>query len=71
MNQFIGYVLASTTRAILFQDHFWHQPEWFPRSQITVMPPEPDNTEFRFTASDWICQQKEVEEFQERGIPDA
>ena len=28
MSQFVGYPVAMSNRAVLFQDHFWHGPEY-------------------------------------------
>ena len=63
--QFIGYVIGYTNRAVLFQDHYWHKPDWMPRSQIQLYF-DPDSIEATVYATPWICKQKEISESQER-----
>lgn len=63
--QFIGYIIGHTERAILFQDHFWHEPDWMPRSQVDLYF-DSESIEVTMQASQWICKQKEISEFQER-----
>ncbi len=63
--EFLGYIVAGTARAILFQDHFWHEPDWMPRSQIHITD-DFDSNEVHIKASPWICQQKNIHEFKER-----
>jgi len=70
--QFIGYILVSTDKAVLFHDHFWESPDWMPKSQITVAS-DPNTQETVIRASDWICGRKGLEEFHYRpqeGQPD-
>lgn len=62
--RFIGYIEVETTKAILFWDHFWHRPDWMPKSQITMQRDEM-STEVVVDASPWICKQKGVREFEE------
>lgn len=62
---FIGYVWAETQRAFLFQDHFWHEADWMPKSQVTTIRHE-ETHEVVLVASTWICSQKGVKEFEER-----
>lgn len=62
---FIGFVETETDRAILFQDHFWGRSDWFPKSQIDVLR-EDDTHEVRILASAWICNAKQINEFQYR-----
>jgi len=68
-NQFIGYVVAETPRAFLFLDHFWDDPEWMPKSQSTLVRFEGTH-EVVLSASKWICEQKQLEEFVERVAPE-
>lgn len=63
--QFIGYILATTDRALLFQDHFWHEPGWLPKSQVTVIRDD-ETMETKLVASPWICKAKNLQEFEER-----
>ncbi len=70
MARFIGYVVASTDRAVLFLDHFWSAPDWMPKSQITVLPRDFDSMEVQLDASPWICNQKGIREFQYREVAD-
>jgi len=65
MSEFIGYVLADTNRAILFQDHFWHLPDWMPKSQVDIIRYH-DTLEVQITASAWIVGKKGMREFTER-----
>lgn len=65
MPRFIGYIRAHTDRAFLFQDHFWHHPDWMPKSQIEAAF-DPDSTEVVIEASNWICSKKNIKEFEER-----
>lgn len=61
---FRGYVVTFTDRAVLFWDHYWHKPEFFPKSQTTVeFDPNTDETVMK--ASNWICVQKNIREGQE------
>ena len=64
-NQFIGYVVGETPRAILFIDHFWFEADWMPKSQITTTR-HYNSTEVVIEASAWICKQKGIREFNER-----
>lgn len=63
--QFIGVVLVDTDRAFLFQDWFWHDPEWMPKSQTSIRR-EHDTAEVVVEASAWISKQKGLQEFKER-----
>lgn len=70
--EFIGYVTTETPRALLFQDHFWENPDWMPKSQITITRSESTN-EVQIDASPWICKQKCIIEYSYRdaseGVP--
>lgn len=66
-HSFVGTVVARTARAILFHGTHWHCPCWLPVSQITET--KIDEEEVLVTASDWICKQKGVSEFQEVECP--
>ena len=66
MAEFVGYVVTETPRAFLFQDHFWENPDWLPKSQITTYR-EDNTTEVRVSASPWICKQKCITEYTYRG----
>lgn len=62
---FVGYALAETTHAVLLQDHFWHAPDWFPKSQVRVYR-DTDTAEVRFSPSPFICGKKPgLDEFKE------
>lgn len=63
--QFLGFIAAETPKAILFQDHFWHEPDWMPKSQITMVRQE-ETHEVVIVATPWICGQKNIREFEER-----
>jgi hypothetical protein len=62
--RFIGYVEVETAKALLFQDHFWHEPDWMPKSQVEVMR-DIESNEVVLEASNWICKQKGASEFEE------
>lgn len=64
-HQFIGFILGHTNKAVLFQDHYWHVPDWMPRSQIDLYY-DPESIEATILASEWICGQKKMQEYQER-----
>lgn len=63
--EFIGYIIVETPRAILFQDHFWGEPDWMPKSQAEIFR-DMDTHEIRLIASTWISKQKGIQEFTER-----
>lgn len=69
MTHFIGYILDDTPRAIIFQDHHWHAPQFMPKSQCTLIMSD-DSTEVQLIASDWITKQKELVEFVEIELPE-
>jgi len=60
---FIGYVETETDKALFFQDHFWQEPGWMPKSQIDIFR-ENDTIEIVIDASDWICGKKGIQEFE-------
>lgn len=62
---FTGYVEAETQKAFLFQDHFWHSPDWMPKSQVDVVRYD-DTHEITLVAQPWICGQKGIRECVER-----
>jgi len=64
---FEGYIEGQTDRAILFRGHYWSGPDWFPKSQIEILP-ELDTHEVRILASAWICDKKKIEEFKYREV---
>ncbi len=63
--EFIGYVVAETQRAVLFHDHYWENPDWMPKSQVTFHRSD-DTPEVVIKASQWICGQKKIQEFAHR-----
>lgn len=58
---FVGYVVHSTGKSVLFEDHYWDQPDWFPLSQVEFVTQEGTH-EVSMLASDWICSRKSVKE---------
>lgn len=62
---FIGEILWWTPRAVLFRDHFWCEPEWYPLSQVEIQI-DYASQEFTMIASNWITRQKNIIEFVER-----
>jgi hypothetical protein len=61
----LGYITTETAKAILFWDHFWHGPEWFPKSQVQIGR-EQNTDEVSIEPSAWIARQNGVREFEER-----
>lgn len=57
----IGYIIAESPRAFLFQDHYWDEPDWMPKRQCETLR-DPDTFEVQLKASDWIADQKGLEE---------
>jgi hypothetical protein len=66
-NEFIGYIVAETQRAYLFQDHYWTNPDWMPKSQVETLRDD-ETHEVRLRASGWISEQKGIQEFQYRAV---
>lgn len=64
MQHFIGTIVAETEKAYLFQDWFWHEPDWMPKSQAEVVRVR-DEMEVQLFATPWICRAKGVREFTE------
>ncbi len=65
MPQFLGYIHHDTAKAILFQDHFWHAPEWLPKSHVIVKR-DYDTIEVSVVTMAWITRQTGLREFMER-----
>ena len=63
-NTFIGYPVAISNKAVLFQDHFWHGPEWLPFSQIEFNT-APDTNEASVDVAGWLCKKRGLQEFTE------
>jgi len=57
----IGYIVAESNRAVLFQDHYWDEPDWMPKTQAAIVR-DPDTHEVQLSCSDWISRQKELKE---------
>lgn len=56
-NTFVGYVHAETTGGIMFQDHFWHEPDWFPKSQCERRDDiDESSMEVTLIVQEWICE---------------
>ena len=56
--QFIGVMHVVLDRAILFQDWFWEEPQWFPKSQVTITAEIDAWDEITLKASPWISREK-------------
>ena len=67
--RFVGLVEVETPRALLFQDHFWHEPKWFPKSQVKQTL-QVDSLEVIIDASSWICGKNDLSEFKELFKPE-
>lgn len=63
--QFIGFIVAYSGKAILFQDHFWWSPRWLPRSQLLFVDPATDTDENVIQVKDWLCNKNGLDEFTE------
>jgi hypothetical protein len=59
---FIGYELNSSNRAILFQDHYWEQPEWLPKSAVEIIR-NVDTYEVRLKLASWFSSKNGFREF--------
>ena len=62
---FEGVTVMTTARAILFHGNYWEDPQWMPRSQCEILRCWTTG-ETIITASDWICGQKGLREFEHR-----
>lgn len=60
---FHGYVLGFTHKAVIADVHTWELelPHFIPLSQCDILV-YPDTMEVEFVLTDWICEQKGVEE---------
>ena len=70
MRQFVGYCHVMTTRAVLFQDHFWEMAEWLPLSQVQLEP-DSEGMETTIKIEVWLCRKNDFEEFTERKAENA
>lgn len=61
-SELIGFIVGSTNRAVFFQDHFWHQGRWLPKSQLRILS---SDGEHRVSVSAWLCEQANLNEFTE------
>ena len=61
-NQFSGYIIASTSNALFFKDHFWEEAAWVPKSQCFIWPQLETISETVMTVSDWLCNKNGWEE---------
>ncbi len=57
-------MIFTTDRAVFFQDHFWHAPEFLPKSQITITY-DYDSDEIRLDVAEWLVRKNEWAEFKE------
>lgn len=62
MAVFVGYVEHETDKAILFQDHFWEGPEWFPTSQLQMQRDYTCSLEVIINVADWLCDKNDIKE---------
>lgn len=63
MLTFEGRIVFGTQKAILFQGHYWHAPEWLPRSASTIKPDGEDTVVIGIAA--WLCRKNGFNEFEE------
>ncbi len=61
---FIGRVIATSTKAIFFQDWFWWNPLWLPLSQIDIEE-DPEGDEKIVRVSHWLSTKNDLREFTE------
>lgn len=50
----IGYISVDTSKAILFDAHYWIESSWLPKSQITIFR-EIDTHEVRVQVESWLA----------------
>lgn len=64
---FEGYVVMQTSKAFLFHGHYWHEPEWLPKSQVLVRGnPDAGAEEVVVLVAGWLAEKNKFEEFKER-----
>lgn len=57
--EYTGFILAESTKAILFSDWFWEEPKWLPKSQTRV---EEGEYEVWLRVNDWLAEQNGMQE---------
>jgi len=60
--EFCGYIEAETARAWLFRAHFWDEPTWLPKSQVTIRR-DLDTDEVSVVLPHWLCVKNSFKEF--------
>ncbi len=64
--EFEGDITAQSGKAILFQAHFWDEPQWLPRSQIVIVPNARGEDETQGNATvrikAWLCKKNQWSE---------
>lgn len=64
MATFEGYIVFETTKAIMFEGHYWHQPAFLPKSQIFVYRGL-GTEEVVLEVKDWLVCKNDWDEFKE------
>jgi hypothetical protein len=60
-SRFEGRIEQTSSKAILFQSHYWDAPLWFPMSQIRIFP---DGEFFHvIDVRDWLTDKRNILEF--------
>lgn len=62
-HRFVGYPIAETGKAILFEDHFGEEPFFIPKSQVTIHRFE-DTHEIMVDFTDWFAGVRGVKEYE-------
>lgn len=58
---FEGFVVVTSNSAILFHGHYWDEPKWLPKSQVTIISAYDMDTVL--LVSGWLCGKTGLEEF--------
>lgn len=65
---FEGTIHVITSKALLFQCHYWEGPVWFPRSQTAIRP---DGDEWVIIeVQDWLTKKRGILEFTSYNLHD-
>ena len=62
---FEGYVIARSSKAVMFQSVYWDGGIWFPNSQITLE--EDGDISLILCVNDWLTKKRDILEFTHYG----
>ena len=57
--EYTGFIVAESAKAVLFEDWFWQEPKWLPKSQTTMRE---GDYEVWIKVSDWLSEQSGLRE---------